>query len=58
MIIDDYVFWKGVRKAVDDYFGDNREFFYYVDHSCRLLIKNRYIINIILLINKKFINPK
>ena len=39
MIIDDYGFWKGARKAVDDYFGDYRQFFHYVDHSCRLLIK-------------------
>ena len=39
LIIDDYGFWKGARKAVDDYFGDYRQFFHYVDHSCRLLIK-------------------
>lgn len=39
LIIDDYGFWKGAKKAVDDYFGDYRQFLHYVDHSCRLLIK-------------------
>lgn len=39
LIVDDYGFWKGAKKAVDEYFCDNRQFMHYVDHSCRLLIK-------------------
>lgn len=39
LIIDDYGSWKGCRKAVDDYFK-NKEFLIYVDHGCRLYIKN------------------
>ena len=39
LIIDDYGFWKGSKKAVDEYFGNYRQFLHYVDHSCRLLIK-------------------
>jgi len=39
LIIDDYGAWKGCRKAVDDYFK-NKEFLIYVDHGCRLYIKN------------------
>ena len=39
LIIDDYGFWKGAKKAVDEYFCDYRQFMHYVDHSCRLLIK-------------------
>jgi hypothetical protein len=39
LIIDDYGFWKGAKKAVDEYFCDYRQFFHYIDHSCRLLIK-------------------
>ena len=39
-IIDDYGFWKGARKAVDEYFKNFRPFFHYVDHSCRLMIKS------------------
>jgi O-methyltransferase len=40
LIIDDYGFWKGARKAVDEYFKNFRPFFHYVDHSCRLMIKS------------------
>jgi len=39
LIVDDYGFWKGAKKAVDEYFCDYRQFMHYVDHSCRLLIK-------------------
>lgn len=39
LIVDDYGFWKGAKKAVDEYFSDYRQFMHYVDHSCRLLIK-------------------
>jgi hypothetical protein len=39
LIVDDYGFWKGSKKAVDEYFGNYRQFLHYIDHSCRLLIK-------------------
>jgi hypothetical protein len=39
LIVDDYGFWKGAKKAVDEYFCSYRQFMHYVDHSCRLLIK-------------------
>ena len=39
LIIDDYGYKYGARKAVDEYFKD-RPFLIYVDHDCRLLIKN------------------
>lgn len=39
LIIDDYGNYKGARKAVDEYFK-SKPFLIYVDHSCRLLIKN------------------
>lgn len=39
LIVDDYGYWKGAQKAVDEYFGNYRQFLHYVDHSCRLLIK-------------------
>lgn len=38
LIIDDYGNWKGCRKAVDEYFGKNKNLFY-VEGSCRLMIK-------------------
>lgn len=40
LIIDDYGQWKGSRKAVDEYFANQKVIFHYVDFSCRLLIKN------------------
>ncbi len=39
LIIDDYGSYKGARKAVDEYFK-KKAFLIYIDHTCRLLIKN------------------
>ena len=39
LIIDDYGFWKGAQKAVDEYFKDQHVWMHYVDYSCRLIIK-------------------
>ena len=38
--IDDYGFFPGVRKAVDDYFKDQEIWLHRVDLTCRLLIKS------------------
>jgi len=38
-IIDDYGYWRGQRKAVDEYFGDQK-WLHIVDRSCRYLIKD------------------
>lgn len=40
LIIDDYGQFKGCKKAVDEFFADNKSFFHYIDYSCRLVIKN------------------
>ena len=37
--IDDYGFFPGVRKAVDDYFKNSNIWLHRVDLTCRLLIK-------------------
>ena len=39
LIIDDYGYKYGARKAVDEYFKE-KPFLIYIDHHCRLLIKN------------------
>ena len=39
LIIDDYGYKYGARKANDEYFKE-RPFLTYVDRDCRLLIKN------------------
>ena len=39
LIIDDYGFWRGAQKAVDEYFKDQHVWMHYVDYSCRLIIK-------------------
>lgn len=39
LIIDDYGHFQGARKAVDEYFG-NEKWLHIVDMSCRYLIKN------------------
>tara|TARA_B100001093_G_scaffold272879_1_gene260771 strand:- start:1050 stop:1838 length:789 start_codon:yes stop_codon:yes gene_type:complete len=39
LIIDDYGHWKGARKAVDEYFRDNKQFLHVIDSTCRLIIK-------------------
>tara|TARA_B100001079_G_C16311301_1_gene470220 strand:+ start:190 stop:939 length:750 start_codon:yes stop_codon:yes gene_type:complete len=38
-IIDDYGYWRGARKAVDEYFGDQK-WLHIVDQTCRYLIKD------------------
>lgn len=40
LIIDDYGYWQGSRKAVDEYFKDKNVWLQYVDHSCRMIVKN------------------
>jgi hypothetical protein len=39
LIIDDYGYWKGCRKAVDEFFYNKNPFLIHVDATCRLLIK-------------------
>lgn len=41
LLIDDYGYWKGSKKAVDEYIADNRVRIYLarIDHSCRIGIK-------------------
>lgn len=39
MIIDDYGVWAGSRKAVDEYFGDDKPWLHYVNRGVRLAIK-------------------
>jgi O-methyltransferase len=39
LIIDDYGHFSGARKAVDEYFKDERPFMFHVDYSCRMIIK-------------------
>lgn len=39
LIIDDYGHWKGARKAVDEYFKNQKVFMHRIDYSCRLIIK-------------------
>ena len=41
LIIDDYGHWKGARKAVDEYFKENKHWMHYIDHSCILIIKEK-----------------
>ena len=38
--IDDYGFFSGVRKAVDEYFQNKKIWLHRVDMTCRYLIKN------------------
>mgnify|MGYP001468364729 CR=1 FL=1 len=40
LIIDDYGTWAGVKKAVDEYFIDNKSFRYFIDHKTLVFIKN------------------
>ena len=37
LIIDDYGYWEGARKATDEFF--KKKWLHYVDHSCRYIIK-------------------
>lgn len=39
LIIDDYGHWSGARKAVDEYFGDQRPYLHRLDYTGRLAIK-------------------
>ncbi len=39
MIIDDYGVWAGSRRAVDEYFGDDRPWLHYVNRGVRLAVK-------------------
>lgn len=38
LIIDDYGFWQGCKKAVDNYFK-KKKFLVHIDRSCRLIFK-------------------
>lgn len=42
LLSNDYAFWSGSKKAIDDYFkkNSNRPYFQYVDHSGRTAIKH------------------
>jgi O-methyltransferase len=40
LIVDDYGYWGGARKAVDEYFRDKpRPFFHYIDGTGRSAVK-------------------
>ncbi|WP_051531632.1 TylF/MycF/NovP-related O-methyltransferase [Sphingomonas sp. URHD0057] len=39
LIIDDYGEWAGARKAVDEYFAEQKPWLHYVTHTVRLMIK-------------------
>jgi O-methyltransferase len=39
LILDDYGYWQGARKAVDDYFADNAALLVRLDNSARLVVK-------------------
>jgi O-methyltransferase len=40
LIADDYGYWGGARKAIDEYFAAHpKPFFQYVDHTARMGIK-------------------
>ena len=39
LIIDDYGYFEGARKAVDEYFKDKNVWLHYIDNTCRLVIK-------------------
>lgn len=40
LIIDDYGNWLGAKKAVDEFFNNQKPWLHYVDRTCRLLIKD------------------
>jgi len=40
LIIDDYGYWQGSRKAVDDYFFNKKKWLHICDNECRYLIKD------------------
>ena len=39
LIIDDYGHFQGARRAVDEYFKDEKPWMHYVDYACRLVVK-------------------
>lgn len=39
LLIDDFGYWEGVRKAVEEYFGKNMPLLYYTDLSGRMTVK-------------------
>jgi hypothetical protein len=39
LIIDDYGHYDGARKAVDEYFQNEKPWMHFIDYSCRLIIK-------------------
>ena len=39
LIIDDYGYWQGARKAVDEYFNE-KKILHIVDQTCRYIIKD------------------
>jgi hypothetical protein len=42
LIVDDYGYWKGARKAVDEYFAEIglKPFFARIDDTCRVFVKS------------------
>lgn len=38
-IVDDYGYWEGARKAVDEFFADDTPFLHPVDGTARLIVK-------------------
>ena len=40
LIIDDYGYWRGARKAVDEYFRNKKILMHRIDFSVRLIVKN------------------
>ena len=39
LIIDDYGYWQGAKKAVDEYFENQNIWMHYIDNDCRMIIK-------------------
>ena len=39
LIVDDYGWWKGSRLAHDEFFKNKKDYFHFVDHTCRFMIK-------------------
>ena len=41
LLVDDYGYWKGSKKAVDEYFQNKKEFFFHrIDETGIIIIKN------------------
>ncbi|HXL69202.1 MAG TPA: TylF/MycF/NovP-related O-methyltransferase [Xanthobacteraceae bacterium] len=39
LIIDDYGYWQGARKATDEYFKDSRPLLIRIDYTARIMVK-------------------